>query len=456
MRIPYGLSNFADLRRGGYLYADKTGFIPNLEDATKGRHYLIFLRPPRMGKTLLLSMLEHYYDVLAAPQFDALFGGLAIAAAPTEMRGRYAVLRLEMTGITAGEGIDTLRARLHARLHQNFQDFLTRYREIMPKAVAAFDQLASTDAPALLMSRFIHAMQESPIKLYVLIDDYDDFAKDLIAVGDHESSRAALRASGCVRKLYEVLKQGTALGVVGRIFMTGVSPVTLDDFSGGFDIASNVSLDEDLNTLAGFTSEDVERIVAGVVAEGDYTLDPASVVNDLRRLYGGYLFSRDASERMFNPGMVLFFLKGMAPPAQYPEEILDGDVRTDQGRIRRLLFTPEGAARANLIETLQDVVTEASIHGRIQRAFFFDSLHEDGSFLSLLYYLGLLTLHMEDGWPRLRIPNYAVRNRYWRTIARLLQDLHHVDVDTNRVVDALEAMSAGGDVGPSCDSSSRR
>jgi hypothetical protein len=127
--------------------------------------------------------------------------------------------------------------------------------------------------------------------------------------------------SGFVRELYKVIKEGTARGVVGRIFMTGVSPVTLDDLTSGFNITSNVSLDVDLNALCGFTSADVDRIVAGVLGRGDYTLDPAAVSADLRRYYNGYLFSPRGAERIFNPDMVLFFAKGMAPPAWYPAEV---------------------------------------------------------------------------------------------------------------------------------------
>jgi hypothetical protein len=403
-----------------------------------------------MGKTLLLSMLEHYYDVLSAPSFDELFGGLAIAAAPTEERGRYAVLRLEMTGLTTEAGGEELRADFYARLHQNLQSFLGRYREHLPEAAAAFDVWVSTDTPASLMSRFLNAMERSPYRLYLLIDEYDNFTNDLIARGDHATYRAAVHASGFVREFYKVLKWGTATGVVGRVFMTGVSPVMLDDLTSGFNITSNVSLDEDLNALAGFTSEDVERIVAGVMAEGGYTLDPAAVVADLRLFYNGYLFSRRAPprERVFNPDMVLYFAKGMAPPAWYPEEILDVNVRTDYGRIRRLLFTPEGAARGHLIETLQTVLVEGSIDARLKSSFPLDRAYEESFFVSLLYYMGLLTLKEEGGRFRLGIPNYAVRTLYWEAIAHLLEDVHHPGVNESRVEEAIGAMGRDGDIGP--------
>ena len=449
MRIPYGISNFADLRRNGYVFADKSGLIPNLEDAEKGRRYLIFLRPRRMGKSLLLSMLEHYYDVLAAPHFDELFGGLAIASAPTEERGRYAVLRLEFTGMVTDAGIDRLRADFFARIHNQIQTFLTRYADRMPEVAASFEAGLSTTEPASLMSRFLQAMARSPYPLYILIDEYDNFTNDLIARGDHSTYRDVIHASGFVREFYKTLKEGTATGVVGRIFMTGVSPVTLDDLTSGFNITSNITLDADLNTLCGFTATDVENIVQGVLSKGGFTLKAAAVVTDLRRYYNGYLFSRHATERIFNPDMVLYFVKGLRAPAAYPDEILDVNVRTDYGRIRRLLFTPDNAPRTELIETFQTILAEGSIDAALQTSFPLDRAYEEGYFVSLLCYMGLLTLQVtDDGWFRLGIPNYAIRTLYWEAIARLLHDLHKVDVDLQRVRTALKAMARDGEIGP--------
>lgn len=448
MRLPYGISNFADLRRGGYAFADKTAYIPALESAEKGRRYLVFLRPRRMGKTLLLSMLEHYYDILAAPTFDELFGGLAIADAPTDERGRYTVLRLEMTGFTTDQGTDRLRADFHAALHGRIQVFLDHYREILPDVIAAFDAGLSTDAPASLMSRFLRAMERSPVPLYLLIDEYDNFTNDLIARGDHGTYRDLVHAAGFVREFYKAVKEGTARGVIGRIFMTGVSPVTLDDLTSGFNITSNISLHRDFNALAGFTTDDVRRLVAGVLAGGAYTLDPAALEADLRLYYNGYLFSSDAAERVWNPDMLLYFLKELEPPARYPRELLDVNVRTDHGRIQRLVFTPEGEARPDIIDDLLAVITDGSIPARIQTSFPLDRAYEGDYFISLLYYMGLLTLETHEGWSRLRIPNYAVRTLYWETIARMVEQLHHDRLPARRLDQAIEAMALHGDLGP--------
>jgi hypothetical protein len=448
MRLPYGIANFADLRRGEYVYADKTGFIPALESAEKGRRYLVFLRPRRMGKTLLISMLEHYYDVLAAPHFGELFGGLAIEAAPTEERGRYAVLRLEMTGMPTAGGLDQLRAAFHDRLHNNLQRFLDRYRTLLPEVAAAFDAGRSTGDPASLMDRFLKAMGRSPNPLYLFIDEYDNFTNDLIARGDHQTYRDLVHASGFVREFYKTVKEGAALGTIPRIFMAGVSPVTLDDLTSGFNITSNISLHEDFNALAGFTAADVRRLLGGVLADGGYTLDPAVVEEDLRRYYNGYLFARSAVERLFNPDMVLYFLKELTPPAAYPNELLDINVRTDYGRIHRLLFTPEGEARPDVVADLLAVIVDGSTAARLQASFPLDRAYEGTYFVSLLYYMGLLTLQEEEGWFRLGIPNYAIRTLYWEAIARLVQDLHHVAMPATRLDTAVETMARGGDMAP--------
>jgi hypothetical protein len=448
MRLPYGKANFAEIRRGGSAYADKTGFIPALESAEKGRHYLVFLRPRRMGKTLLLSMLEHYYDILEAPHFDELFGGLSIAAAPTAERGRYVVLRLEMTGMPTASGGDPLRAVFQSRLHNAITRFLDRYRAILPEVVAAFASGRSTDEPASLMDRFLQAMGRSPLPLYLFIDEYDNFTNDLIARGDHETYRDLVHASGFVREFYKTVKEGAARGGIPRIFMTGVSPVTLDDLTSGFNITKNISLHPDFNALAGFTADDVRRLLTGVLAEGGFTLDPAAVEADLRRYYNGYLFSGDASERLFNPDMVLYFLTELQPPARYPKELLDINVRTDYGRIQRLLFTPEGSVREGVLASFQAVITEGWIDAEPASSFPLDRAHEGGYFVSLLYYLGLLTHQREAGWLRLGIPNYAIRLLYWEAIARLLHDLHHVDVDVGHVRAAQRAMALGGDLAP--------
>jgi hypothetical protein len=448
MRLPYGIANFADLRRRGLAYADKTGFIPALESAEKGRNYLVFLRPRRMGKTLLISMLEHYYDILAAPSFGELFGGLAIEAAPTEERGRYAVLRLEMTGMPTDGSADQLRAAFHDRLHNKLTKFLDRYQALLPEVVTAFEAGRSTDEPASLMDRFLQAMGRSPHPLYLFVDEYDNFTNDLIARGDHQTYRDLVHASGFVREFYKTVKEGAALGTIPRIFMTGVSPVTLDDLTSGFNITSNVSLDADFNALAGFTAEDVRRLLGGVLADGGYTLDPAAVEEDLRRYYNGYLFSDDAAERLFNPDMVLYFLKGLRPPATYPKELLDVNVRTDYGRIQRLLFTPEGDVREAVLASFQTVITEGWIDAEPASSFPLDRAREEGYFISLLYYMGLLTHQWDEGWLRLGIPNYAIRLLYWETIARLLHDLNHVEVDVAHVRSAQRSMALHGDLAP--------
>ncbi len=447
MRLPYGNANFAEIRRGGYFFADKTGFIPELENAERGRQYLIFLRPRRMGKTLIISMLEHYYDVLSAPDFDALFGGLAVHSAPTGEQGRYVVLRLEMTGMPTDQGSGALREAFFARLHNAIETLFERYGALLSKAADMFEKGRSMDNPASLMDRFLQAMRQSPRPLYLLIDEYDNFTNDLIARGDHATYREILHASGFVREFYKTVKEGAALGTIRRIFMTGVSPVTLDDLTSGFNIASNISLLEEFNTFAGFTTGDVRHVQSGVVGAG-YTLDPARVEDDLRLYYNGYLFSQGATERVYNPDMVLYFFKELRPPARYPHDLIDINLRTDYGRIQRVLSAPDEAPRDDVIEQLMAIIVTGSTSSRLQTSFPLDLCYEGSYFISLLYYMGLLTLQDDGGWARLGIPNYAVRTLYWEAIAKLIQAHHAVKPPITQLDEAVERMAREGDLAP--------
>jgi hypothetical protein len=449
MNLPYGISNFAEIRRGRYFYADKTAFIPVLEDPRKGRRYLSFLRPRRFGKSTLLSMLEHYYDILQAPHFDELFGGLAIARDPTPDRGRFAVLRLEFTGLSTEGGLAELRAGFHARLHNAIHGFLRRYRDLLPEVVAAFEAGLSTGAPASLMERFLGAMRQGPHPLYVLVDEYDNFANDIIGRGQDQAYHDIILAGGFVREFYKTLKEGTATGVVGRIFMTGVSPIMLNDLTSGFNILNHISQDEDCHALCGLTAGDVGELLDGVLASGGFALSRDELLGDLKRYYNGYLFTPRAAERLYNPDMVLYFMKGLTPPAQYPMELLDANARTDYKRLDSLLFTADRKPRPHPVELIRAVLSEGYIDAEIHDLFPLVEAYDPKYFASYLHYLGLLTIQRrEQSRFRLVIPNYVIEHVYGETLNYILQQTLAVEVLPAHVKAAVDAMAYQGEIEP--------
>ncbi|HSN98798.1 MAG TPA: AAA family ATPase [Candidatus Nanopelagicales bacterium] len=456
MKIPYGISNFGDMRREGYFYADKTPFLPVLESAEAGYRYLLFLRPRRMGKSLLLSMLEHYYDLRRADEFDALFGGLWIHEQPTPERSRYLILSLDFSAVASDGGPDELRRSFLQAVRGQVLDFVLSYQDRIPRLARLDEELGGFgDADAILVT-LMAIVRTAGHRLYVLIDEYDTFANSLLSAGKEDLYSAIVERTGFVRAFYRTLKMGTRSGAVARMFITGVSPILLDDLASGFNIAFNVSQDHRLNTLAGFTREEVERAVDEfLVASPEIADDPGLVDREallglLSHYYNGYRFSRHAAERMFNADMVLYFLRELSKERGAPADMLDPNVRTDYARLQRLgLLTGTGGATRRAL--LQTILSEGFAHGRLVEQFGVKSLSSYDQFLSLLYYIGMLTLGQDPPDTtalRLEIPNRVIRELQWSHLALMLKEQEGVEFHTEELEEALRRMAVEGDIEP--------
>ena len=224
MRIPYGRSSFSDIRRGGYFYADKTPFLPQLESAEAGFRYLIFLRPRRFGKSTLVSMLEHYYDLGRAPRFDELFRGLWVHEHPTPERSKYLVLNLDFSRVSTDRGPEVLERTFLQAVRGRVSAFLLRYRELIPPLGDIYAHLREYLDAEALMGMLLDIVSTTPYRIYLLIDEYDHFANRLLAAGAGDLYEAVVTKTGFVRTFYATLKSGTASGALARMFVTGVSP----------------------------------------------------------------------------------------------------------------------------------------------------------------------------------------------------------------------------------------
>jgi hypothetical protein len=458
VKIPYGLSSFAEVRRNGYFYVDKTPFLPVLEDL--GPRYLLFLRPRRMGKSLFVSLLEHYYDAARADQFDALFRGLWIHEHPTPERSRYLVLWIDFAQVGVDGGEDALRRSFLETVRAGVSTLLARHVERVPAFADLAADLGRFDDASALMSALIAAVAPSGHQLYVLIDEYDNFANRLLAAGQHDVYESLVTRTGFVRSFYATLKTGTASGTIARMFLTGVAPLLLDDLSSGFNIATHVSQDPDLQALAGFVLRDVERGIDELLAahpqltEHAAFADRAHLTAVLTQYYDGYRFSPQAEARVYNADMVLYFLSEVDRTRGYPTEMLDFNVRTDYGRLQHIgmLSGAERGARRALLET---IAAEGGIQSPIERQFGVRKLSAQTHFVSLLYYLGMLTLGEQppDQAPgvfgyRLEIPNRVIRELGWEHLAIMLRDEGDLAIDTREIEAALFAMAIGGDIAP--------
>jgi hypothetical protein len=453
MKIPYGISDFGQIREKSFFYADKTPFLPVLE---AGYQHLVFLRPRRFGKSTLVSMLEHYYDLGQTERFDALFGGLWIHEHPTEERNSYLALTLDFSGVATDRGEDALLRTFFGAVRTGVENLLLAHRARLPelnRLLGRLDTFVDAEALVTALMGLVHGVGQ---RLYVLIDEYDHFSNRLLAGGAADLYETVVKKTGFVRSFYATLKSGTRSGAVGRMFITGVSPLLLDGLSSGFNIAINGSLSPRLATLAGFTRQDTERALdeflaarpalAAIPALGDR----AALFDVLQEHYNGYRFAEDAAERVFNADMVLYFLRELDDRGRPPSSMLDHNVRTEYGHLQRI-GTLSGTARAERRTLLETILREGHIRSEIVERFGVKSLTSHAPFLSLLYYLGMLTL---GAAPRdlagydLEIPNRVIRELQWEHLALMLRDEVGVDINVDELGAALGAMAMEGEIAP--------
>lgn len=429
-KIPYGISNFESLITEGYLYVDKTRFVRQIEEMAK---FVFFVRPRRFGKSLFVSLLESYYDVAKADCFGQLFGALEIGQQPTDLRSRYLVLRLDFAAIETGQGIDALRRSFQQKVALGFQLFCQRYASLLGNCTIDLN-----GAPEVLVGQVVNAARQNGQRIYVLIDEYDNFANDLLARGASDTYQEMVQATGFVRTFYKALKEGTT-SAIDRIFVTGVAPVMLDDLTSGFNIAENFSLNRALHDTFGFTEPELRDVIRKLALP----LDEDYVISEMSTLYNGYRFHKAAPGALYNSDMALYYLLALHREQEPPEHLIDHNVRTDYGRVRSLaLSNPANAER------IDEILAEERLHEVLIPQFSFDQMYDAKYFVSLLFYLGLLTIGgVTEGLLTLKIPNYAIKTLYWDYFRRLLAERHHVAMETADVTQATRDLAWRGEIG---------
>ncbi len=456
MKIPYGISNFADLRRDRYFYIDKTPFIPKLEPDELGVSYSLFLRPRRFGKSTLLSTLEHYYDLDRKDQFDELFSGLWIHQHPTPERNRYLVLSLDFSKVSADAGVDTLKQSFYSVVQSSVRMMLMSYRERFPDLAKLEARMSEHGDANSLIGDLLAVVRGIRQKIYLLIDEYDNFANRLLSDGQQDVYESVVGATGFIRTFYASLKAGTTAGSLGRMFITGVSPILLDDLSSGFNIIRHISLKPKLNAMVGFTRAEVEQSVDIFLADQQQLKadprigDRSSLLSALEKHYDGYRFSENAAERIFNSDLILYFLSEMKEAGCFPSQMLDMNVRTDYARLQRIA-TLAGAAGKETRALLETVLSEGGIESRLVEQFGVRTMYSRAQLVSLFYYMGMLTFGPRPptaSEPYLVMPNLVIRELQWEYLAFALKDQENIWLDDMDLRRALQVMAVEGDITP--------
>jgi hypothetical protein len=406
MNFPYGISDFATLIQDGYFYQDRTDRLPRLEEA--GRQ-LIFIRPRRFGKSLLLSLLEHYYDLNRADQFAALFGHLAIGRAPTPLHNQYFVMKWDFSLVKAQGEVKEIEAALHQHLNDRIAKFQRYYAERLNAPMVIHPENAISSWESTLA-----AISETPYKLYLLIDEYDNFANDVLMTGrKQEYYEALLYGEGLLKTVFKAVKAAAGGLGLDRVFITGVSPVVLSDMTSGYNVGESIYLKAAFNDLCGFTEAEVAALLARL-AQQDNAWSAAEALATMRTFYNGYCFSEDGGERLYNPTLSLYFLKSLQTEGRYPRRLLDENLAMDRGKLVYIAQLPHGE---DLLIQALDGEKGIMIPQLAQRFGVQDVLGavKDQPFMaSLLYYFGVLTLGGQGILRQtiLQIPNLVARSLY--------------------------------------------
>lgn len=431
VKLPYGISNFASLVTQGYYYVDRTPYLEKLENLSTKYHFL--LRPRRFGKSLWISTLQYYYGKEHTEKFNSLFGNFYIGANPTPLSNSYCVLKFDFSGIYT-ETYETTYRGFSFKVKKGIEEFLNTY---FPKAlISEKDEILAQPSPEIMISDlFTFIAKSGNHQIYVLIDEYDHFTNELFSFRSEEFEEIVSQ-NGYVRKFYEEIKIGTQEGIVDRFFAAGVSPVTLDNLTSGFNIGTNLSMDEGVNEMLGFTEKEVIIILMNVGLENK---DQEEVLNELRIWYNGYLFNKHSKNRIYNADMVLFFANEYQKLQRIPDSLLDTNISSDYSKIRQLFKL--GGQEQDRWKLLQKLLDEGSLSVEITREFSFLKQFTQDDFLSLLFYMGLLTIKdVYRSNTRLKIPNEVIRLLYYKYFAEILErksGFHTDPVDIRATVEAL-------------------
>ena len=419
--LPYGVSNFVTIVEQNIYYVDKTMYIPMLENEARN---LFFIRPRRFGKSLFLGMLHAYYDCRTKDKFEKWFGNLWIGQHPTPNQGRYQVLHLDFSQV--GGSIEQLEENFDKYCRIKFNSFVDIYKDFYTNDFIKQVRNAETAIDKLNLINDESKKYEYP--LFLIIDEYDNFTNTVLNEQGEDVYWAITHAEGFYRDIFKKFK-----GSFERIFITGVSPVTLDDVTSGFNIGWHISTKPEFNQMLGFSTEDVHNLFtyykeAGAIRP-DCDID--AVINEMKPWYDNYCFSEDAlntQSRVFNCDMVIYYLRNYISRGQGPKEMIDPNTKTDYNKMKRLLqFDKLDGDRKGVIRTIAE---KGELACNLYETFPAHQITDPEVFPSLLFYYGMLTIKDTIGnMLLLSIPNNNVRKQYYGFLLEEYQEINHVNLN---------------------------
>ena len=412
-KLPYGISDYERLAENDYYYVDKTFYIERLENIAEP--YIMFLRPRKFGKTLFTSTLENYYDLKKVEKFEKLYGNTYIGKNPTKLKNSYHILKFNFSGIDTTNEETTIRG-FKEKVSIAIEGFVAKY---------GLDFYVNPELTAEgLLSSLIETFKTQKIeeKIYVIIDEYDHFANELLGFNTNQFKNLVSK-NGKVRKWYEILKEGTE-SVIDRIFITGVAPITLDSLTSGFNIGSDKTQNDLFNEMMGFTEKElIDLMKEQCITEKEQE----EILPIMKENYDGYRFSLYGKEKMYNSNMCLYFLNNYIENKRIPNQLIDVNIASDYTKLGKMLDLCKGEEREKVIEK---TVSGEGIISEITQKFNPAMEFTETDLVSMLYYLGYLTIEDEEvGYPKLNIPNKVMKEIYSDYFLQILR--RNIDADIN-------------------------
>ena len=409
-RIPYGMMNFVTVRRDDCYYVDKTDFIEEIERANM---YFFYVRPRRFGKSLTLSMLKQYYDINMADRFEELFGGLYIGENPTPEHNTYLIISLNFAVVDAN--LENYKKGLDAHCNTEFNYFCDVYAQYLPANLK--EEMNKKDGAAEQLDYLCKECKKTGQKVYLFIDEYDHFTNTILAEPDCLNSyQAETHGTGYLRKFFDTIKSATD-STLERVFVTGVSPVTMDDLTSGFNIGTNYSLAYEFNEMTGFTEEEVREMLTyytDTLNLHNYTVD--ELIELMKPWYDNYCFAKAScgETTMYNSNMVLYFIDNyIRNRGRVPENMIEENIRLDYNKLRMLIRKDKEFAHDASI--IQQLVENGFVAGELKTGFPAEQIGDPDNFVNLLYYFGMVTIAGNyQGKTKFVIPNEVVREQLFR------------------------------------------
>ena len=442
-KIPYGISDFQAVSLDNFYYVDKTRFIKEIEESPR---FLFLIRPRRFGKSLWLNMLKMYYDINAREQFDALFGQYYIGKHPTPEHNSYLILSFNFAQVNPDPEVLLQSFEEHTALC--FKDFNEKYSHLLGEDY--LKGYAQTVNAENRLEYIALCCKQRNLPVYLIIDEYDNFTNVVLSRYGHSRYHDLTHGAGFFRFFFNKIKGATTDSGASfkRMFISGVSPVTLDDVTSGFNIASMITLDPRFNEVLGFTESEVREMLEYYKAEGKWDGNTEEILDVMRKWYDNYCFSEECTDvKMYNPDMVLYFMNYLTANRMAPKTLVDNNVKTDYKKLKYLVLLDKHL-NGNF-SRIKQIAEDGEIKANIETAFPAENLIEPDNFISLLFYFGILTIdRMERGKPVLRVPNLTIRQVLFSYIEQGYRDAEVFRMKTMQLDDLMSGMAYDGDWRP--------